>query len=85
LAVVTAFLGAGQVQLFTQQIEQRGPGINLDVAVLTVQLECDGTGGNPTCGGRRFAHGSLTVWGLWLPVLRRIAEDFRHSMRFPCA
>ena len=48
LAVVTALLGTGQVQLFAQQIEQRGPGENLDVAALAVQLEGDGTGGDPT-------------------------------------
>jgi len=44
LAVIAAFLGAGQAELVAQQVEQGGPGLHLELTAFAVQLQADGAG-----------------------------------------
>jgi hypothetical protein len=60
LAVVAAFLGANQIELFAQQVQQCCPGLHAQLAVLAIQRQGNGM----LCEGLwvRRTHGkSLTV------------------------
>lgn len=55
LAVVAAFFGTYQVQLFTQQVEQGGPRVDCQCSGLTIEGQADGVFCSPI--GRERAHG----------------------------
>jgi hypothetical protein len=44
LALVAALLGAGQVQVFAQQVEQRGAGVDFLFEALAVDAQCSSCG-----------------------------------------
>ena len=64
LAVVTAFFAANQVQLLAQQVQQRGPGQYLELAVLTIEGQAYGVGDErlDRRAIRGRAHKHLTGW-----------------------
>ena len=53
LAMIAALLGAGQVQLFAQGIEQGGAGVEFECQVLAVDLERDLRHNGENDAGRR--------------------------------
>ncbi|MNN47229.1 hypothetical protein D3C81_1616410 [compost metagenome] len=72
LAMVAALLGADQVQLLAQKVEEGGLGIQLQCQALTIQGQADGVFFSPI--GRDRAHGRSSRSGFAQPAASLLCD-----------
>jgi len=82
LAVIAAFLGAGEMQMFSQGIEQRGARIDFQRLLLAVDLEREFARGGRRrgCSGSAADNGTVAAVAEIAPAINTLRRDILISL-----